>query len=177
MKISNSSYIAKGITLLITGLVIAFFPGVIGWLFYVIGGIIVISCVLLFLTSLSGGDFMLSTSIFGILIGIGIMALPRFLSVTIPLVAGVVFGIMGITRLISAASKKKSRDLRIGSGIVGAVLLCVGIFLIANPFKATAIARIMIGVVLFIGAAYNFYVAHVINQRNSNTITDIIDDN
>lgn len=175
MKIKNSGYIAKGILLTITGIVIAFMPGIITWLFYIIGGIIIASCILMFLTSLSGGDFMLPTSIFGVLIGVGFMLLPKFLSVTIPLVAGIVFGVMGISRLIGATKQEKSRDSRIGSGIVGAVLLAAAIFLIFDPFKANAAARLIIGIILFLCAAFNFYVAYTIKKRSENSSSGIID--
>ena len=175
MKIKNSGYIAKGILLAITGAVIAFMPGIITWLFYIIGVIIIASCVLMFFTSLSGGDFMLPTSVFGVLIGVGFLMLPRFLSVTIPLVAGIVFGVMGISRLITASRQEKARDSRIGSAIVGVVLLAVAIFLIFDPFKATAMARLIIGIVLFLAAAFNFYVAYTIKKRNDGSSSGIID--
>ena len=175
MKIKNSGYIAKGVALAASGIVIAFMPGIISWLFYIIGIIIIASCVLMLFTSLSGGDFMLPTSIFGILLGAGFMVLPRFLSVTIPLVAGIIFGIMGISRLINASKQEKARDSRIGNGIVGVILLAAAIFLIFDPFKATALARIIIGVMLFLGAAFNFYVAYTIKKRNDGSSSGIID--
>ena len=175
MKIKNSGYIAKGVALAASGIVIAFMPGIISWLFYIIGIIIIASCVLMLFTSLSGGDFMLPTSIFGILLGAGFMVLPRFLSVTIPLVAGIIFGIMGISRLINASKQEKARDSRIGNVIVGVILLAAAIFLIFDPFKATALARIIIGVMLFLGAAFNFYVAYTIKKRNDGSSSGIID--
>ena len=67
MKISNFNYIMKGITLTLCGLLIAFFPGVISWIFYIIGGIIIAASIISFLASL-GDDtgFMFVSAIIGV---------------------------------------------------------------------------------------------------------------
>ena len=76
MKISNFNYIMKGITLTLCGLLIAFFPGVISWIFYIIGGIIIAASIISFLASL-GDDtgFMFVSAIIGVAAGLFIIYL------------------------------------------------------------------------------------------------------
>ena len=85
MKIDNSGFTAKCIILIISGALIAFFPQVITWMFYILGGIIIVSCLFIMLTSMGSGDgsLMSSGSIVGILIGVGIMFLPKILTIGI----------------------------------------------------------------------------------------------
>ena len=56
MKIDNSGYIFKGILLLVSGVLFAFFPGVVSWIFYIIGGIIIIGSIFTFIGGLGSGD-------------------------------------------------------------------------------------------------------------------------
>ena len=56
MKIDNSGYAAKAVLLVISGALIAFFPQIVNWIFYILGGIIVVSCLFILLTSMGSGD-------------------------------------------------------------------------------------------------------------------------
>ena len=92
MKIDNFNYIFKGVLLTVCGVLLAFFPGVINWIFYIIGAIVIIGCVMTLLSSLAGGDAMLlPSSLAGAAIGVGIMFLPKFVSVQIPVFAGLIY--------------------------------------------------------------------------------------
>ncbi|MBR2283354.1 MAG: DUF308 domain-containing protein [Ruminococcus sp.] len=176
MKIDNFNYIFKGVLLTVSGLLLAFFPGVINWIFYIIGGIVLIGCVFTLLSSLAGGDAMLlPSSLAGAAIGVGIMFLPRFVSVQIPVIAGLVLGVMGFIRLFRSFDRNQPQNKRIADLILGIVFIIVGGFLIFHPFRASKAARIIIGLVMLAFAAFNFYVAYAIKKRNENTEPAVID--
>ncbi len=171
MKIGNVNFILKGIFLLSGGLVIALFPGIISKICYIIGAIVVISCILTLITS-GGGGFP-GLSIGGIIIGILIMFLPKLLSISLPMIVGILFASYGISRIVKGINGGgKNTRTNIIFGIIVAV---VGVFIIFNPFKSVMIARYLIGGAMLLMAAFNFYVAYVISQRNKNSTDKIID--
>ena len=182
MKIDNSGYAAKAVLLVISGALIAFFPQIVNWIFYILGGMIVVSCLFILLTSMGSGDggLMSSSSLFGIAAGVGVMFLPKLLGIGIAIAGGIVFMIMGIVRLIKALSSSNNKDNRLLSGIVGGVLVAVSILLLINPFSAASAARVTIGIVMIVYGLFNGYVAYEINKRNkfsSGSSPDVIDIN
>ena len=180
MKIDNSGYIIKGILLLICGILFAFFPGVLSWIFYIIGGIIIIGSVLTGLKSFGGeGGSLLPVGIVGALIGLFVMYIPRFIVSKMSLIAGLILAVISITQIVKALSKELTKGLKISQLIFGIVLLVSSVFLIFNPFRGGKIIRFIVGMVMLAFAAFNFYVAYVISERNGQVITnnDIIDTN
>lgn len=178
MKISNTGYIMKGIALTICGSLITFFPGVISGIFYVIGAIIIAASVIGLISSMGNdGGFAFVSSIIGVAVGGFIIYLPRLIMVNIPVIAGVIFGIMGIMRVVSALSTKTPSDKQTQNWVFAVILIILSLFCIINPFKVSTVVRIVIGLVMFAIAAFNFYVAYVIKQRNEsrNPDIDIID--
>lgn len=176
MKLDNTGYIFKGILLVISGVLIAFFPGVISWIFYIIGAVVIIGSIGTMLGGLSSGDGSLfPAGIVGILIGALIMYLPKIIMVQIPLIAGIVLAFIAITQLIKAAGSKIPEGQKLPHIILGIIVLLGSLFLIFNPFKASALVRVIIGIVMLLLAAFNFYVAYTISQRNKNSQPDIID--
>lgn len=177
MKISNSGYILKGILLTFCGVVFAFFPNVLSWIFYIIGGIIIIGCVFTVLGGLGSGDgvSLLPAGIVGALIGLLIMYLPKLISAQISIISGIVLAIVALTQIIKALSKDLTKGLKKAQLIFGIVLLLCSVFLIFNPFKGGSVIRIIVGLVMLPFAAFNFYVAYVINQRNKANAPDVID--
>jgi uncharacterized membrane protein HdeD (DUF308 family) len=177
LKIDNSNYIFKGIILTVCGILFAFFPGVLSWIFYIIGGIIIVGSIFTVLGGLGGGDGagLLPGGIVGVLIGFFIMYLPKIIAVQISLIAGIVLAIVAITQIVKALSRDLTNGLKLLQLIFGIILLICSIFLIFNPFKGGNIIRIIIGVVMLMFAAFNYYVAYVINQRNSSNAPDVID--
>lgn len=166
MKTDNFSYILKGVILSFSGVLIAFFPNVINWLFYIIGGIIVFACILSALSSVFGGEgtFMLPAGLAGAALGVGIILLPRFINIQIPVIAGLIFVIMGAIRLSKAVTNKEGN--RKADIILGLLFIAGGVTLLFNPFKAGKALRIMTGLIMIGFAVFNFYVAYVIKQRN-----------
>ena len=175
MKTDNFSYILKGVILAFSGVLVAFFPGVINWLFYIIGGIIVFACILTFLSSVFGGEggFMLPAGLAGAALGVGIMVLPRFVTIQIPVIVGIILCVMGAIRLakgLAGNDDKKMTDI-----ILGLLFIAGGVVLVMNPFQAGKALRIMSGLIMIGFAVFNFYIAYVIKQRNEAFATSVID--
>ena len=59
--------------------------------------------------------------------------------------------------------------------VFAVLLIVLALFCIFNPFKVSTFIRIVIGVIMLGMAAFNFYVAYAIKQRNDNSRPDIID--
>ncbi|HNZ98197.1 DUF308 domain-containing protein [Ruminococcus sp.] len=180
MKIDNSGYLFKAILLTACGILLTFFPGVLAWVFYIIGGIIIIGSLLTGLTGGEGGA-LFSVGMVGAGIGLFIMYLPKLISSHIAVIAGMVLVIVGIVQIVKSRKKDLSNGMRNVQLVFGILLLVAGIFFMFNPFHASKIIRILTGVLLLLFAAFNYYVVHVINQRNagnsggSSSYPDIID--
>lgn len=173
MKEVSSNYITKGIIFILCGILIGFLPGIVNWIFYIIGGLIVAASVLLLLKSLSGGDgSLVGGSLVGVIIGAVVMLIPRILHIGIPIAAGIFFIIQGFTKIVSAV---KSDDAKKPKLIFGIILLLFGGFLLGSPWRAGTIVRIIIGLVLIAIGSFYFYVAHVAKQRGDSGSNDIID--
>ena len=177
MKIDNSGYIFKGILLTVSGVLFAFFPGVLSWIFYIIGGIIIIGSVVTVLGGLGSGDVssLLPAGAIGVLIGILVMYLPKIITAQMSVIAGIILGIVAITQIVKSLSKDFTKGLKLGQLIFGVVLLVCSMFLMFNPFKGGNIIRIIIGIVMLLFAAFNYYVAYTIKQRNASNPSNIID--
>lgn len=176
MKISKAGYIAKGLFFTILGALTAFFPGIISMFFYIVGGVIVISCVVSIISS--GGDgVMTGAGIGGIIVGVLVIMLPKIIEVSIPIIAGILFIGYGLKCLGKAFKSEKPKDSRIVSGGFGAFIIIAGIVLVVNPFSAGNVARIAIGIALILMGVFNFLVAGAITKRSKNSPSDIIDIN
>ncbi len=177
MKIDNSNYVFKGILLTVCGVLFAFFPGVLSWIFYIIGGMIIAGSVITVLGGLSSGDgaSLLPAGLVGSLIGLLVMYLPKIITAQMSVIAGIILSVAAVTQIVKALSKDFTKGLKLGQLIFGIVLLICSIFLIFNPFKGGNILRIIIGIVMLLFAAFNFYVAYVINQRNASNPSNVID--
>ena len=172
--IDNSGYVFKGIMLTISGIIIAFFPGVITWIFYAVGAIIIFGSGCTYISSLKEGSGMLFGSLIAAGIGFGIMYLPRILTVKIPLIAGIVFAVIGIHRLIKTYSENYDGNKAV-STVGGILLVLSGIFFIINPFKVSTVIRITIGIIMIALGIFDFAVAHAIKQRNDNSQPSVVD--
>lgn len=178
MENNISRFITKGVIYLVCGILIGFLPGVVSWLFYILGGIIIISSLFMFIGGLnSGADSTLASgSLAGIIIGAIIILIPKVLHIGIPIAAGVFFFVSGITRIVKSF-KSDSAGVRKPSLVFGIIVLLFGCFILAFPFRASTIARIIIGLMLIALGVFNFYVASVAKKRNADmsSESDIID--
>ncbi|MCR4637807.1 DUF308 domain-containing protein [Ruminococcus sp.] len=171
MKIDNSGYIIKGILLAVCGVCFAFFPNVISWTFYILGGIIVVGSLLTSLGGITKGDgSLLPAGGIGIAIGLFIMCLPKVISAHISIILGFAILIIAIVQIIKALSKEMKKGLKIIQLIFGIILLISSVFLIFEPFKGGNLIRIIVGIILICYALFNFYVAYVISERNGGVV-------
>ncbi|WP_303789967.1 DUF308 domain-containing protein [Ruminococcus flavefaciens] len=171
MKIDNSGYIAKGIIFAVCGVLFAFFPNVIAWAFYIIGGIVVIGSALTSLGGLTQGDgSLLPAGGIGIAVGLFIMCLPKIITAHISIIVGIIILVISVVQIARALTKELKKNVKILQLIFGITLLIGSVFLIFNPFKGGNIIRIIIGVIMIAYAAFNFYVAYVINERNGGVV-------
>ncbi|MBO7474020.1 MAG: DUF308 domain-containing protein [Ruminococcus sp.] len=180
MKIDNTGYIIKGILLAVCGVLFAFFPGVLSWIFYIIGGIIIVSSLLTGFSSLGGdGGSLMPAGIVGVLIGLFVLYIPKFISKSMSVIAGLILTVISITQIVKALSKELTKGLKIFQLIFGIFLLIASVFLIFNPFHGGKVVRFLVGLLMLAFAAFNFYVAYVISERNGEVITsnDVIDAN
>lgn len=174
MKISNAGYIAKGVLFTLLGIIIAFLPDIITIFFYILGGIIIISCIGTMLSS--GGDGVMSgASIGGIIVGVLVILLPKIIEASVPVIAGILFIVYGLKQLHKAWKSDKSKDNRVITAVFGFLIIGIGIFLMLNPFDAGKIARTIIGISIILLGAFNFLVAYTIAQRNKNSSSNVID--
>jgi len=179
MKIDNTGYIIKGILLAVCGVLFAFFPGVLSWVFYIIGGIIIAGSILTGLSSFGGGDggSLMPAGIVGVLVGLFVIYIPRFISRKMSVIAGIILAVIAVTQIIKSLSKELTKKLKIFQLIFGIILLISSVFLMFNPFGGKII-RFIIGLIMLAFAIFNFYVAYVISERNGEVITtsnDVID--
>lgn len=173
MKIDNTGYIVKGILLAVCGVLFAFFPNVISWTFYIIGGIIVAGSILTGLGGITQGDgSLLPAGGIGAAIGLFIMCLPKVISAHISIIVGLIILIISIVQIVKALTKEMKKGLKILQLSFGIILLLGSVFLIFDPFKGGNIIRIIVGIIMIGYAAFNFYVAYVINERNGGVITN-----
>lgn len=173
MKIDNTGYIVKGILLAVCGVCFAFFPNVISWTFYIIGGIIVAGSVLTGLGGITQGDgSLLPVSGIGAAIGLFIMCLPKVISAHISIIVGFIILIIAIVQIIKALTKEMKKGFKIFQLVFGIILLIGSVFLIFDPFKGGNIIRIIVGIILIGYALFNFYVAYVINERNGGVVSN-----
>lgn len=173
MKIDNTGYIVKGILLAVCGVCFAFFPNVISWTFYIIGGIIVAGSVLTGLGGITQGDgSLLPVGGIGAAIGLFIMCLPKVISAHISIIVGFIILIIAIVQIIKALTKEMKKGFKIFQLVFGIILLIGSVFLIFDPFKGGNIIRIIVGIILIGYALFNFYVAYVINERNGGVVSN-----
>lgn len=173
MKIDNTGYIVKGILLAVCGVCFAFFPNVISWTFYIIGGIIVAGSVLTGFGGITQGDgSLLPVGGIGAAIGLFIMCLPKVISAHISIIVGFIILIIAIVQIIKALTKEMKKGFKIFQLVFGIILLIGSVFLIFDPFKGGNIIRIIVGIILIGYALFNFYVAYVINERNGGVVSN-----
>ena len=173
---TSSAFMTRGIIYLICGILIGFFPGIISWIFYIVGGLIIAGSILMLVTGAGAGldGSVVGGAVAGIIIGAIIILVPRIIAVGIPIAAGIVFIISGLTRFFKSLKADKS-DLNTASMIFGILLAAFGGFLLFNPFRASFIIRLCIGILLIVLAVFSFYASRIARQREKNTIPDTID--
>ena len=174
--LDNKSHIFKGAAPFLCGLLIAFVPNIISNLFYLIGLAILILCALRFINAMKNDTLHseLTSCIMGVLVGLAVIALPRFVKVQIPLIFGVIFAVVGLSRLLRTLRNdytgKKMMSL---AGAV--ILLLAGVFFMINPLKISGAVRIIFGLAVAAMGVFNLYVAYTMKKHNDNVEPTVVD--
>ncbi|MCM1507649.1 MAG: hypothetical protein NC177_11020 [Ruminococcus flavefaciens] len=161
---------AKGIIMLVSGIIVAFFPGIISSLFYLIGTAIIIFCVINIIKSLiAGNPVSVLPNVLGIIAGSAVTSLPHFVQTIIPLTIGLILAFNGIDYAGKAIANVGSRVLNI---VLAVIALGLGCTLLFHLVKAGNATRIIAGLVMIGAGAYD-----CLTNRNSGggngTIIDI----
>lgn len=151
--------LTKGIMMISAGLLIAFFPGIISRIFYIIGAaIICFSIVRLFMGASSGlGKSLIAGNILGVVIGAVIIALPNFCKTGIPLIAGIIMGISGLERVFTSVEIYRVRGKWQFKAAVGILLLIAAAVFIFHPFSVSKWFRIVLGLVIIAIGSFNVF--------------------
>ena len=164
---------AKSLIFIISGIVIAFAPQVITWLFYVIGGILIVGSVLGFLGSAASGQgdgTMLAGAFTGALIGAGVMAIPRFTSALVPIIAGLTLGAIGIGLGVKALNKQKKKGVRITGAVLSLMFISAAVVMLFNIAEAAEKMRMAVGIVMILSGVISIVLK--ITEKNEPAVQD-----
>lgn len=157
----------KGLILLISGIIIAFFPNVISSLFYIIGMAVIIFSVINIIRSLTAGSPNVIPDIIGILIGGAITSLPRFVQTIIPLTIGLILAFNGIDYAVRALNNNGSR---IVNAVLASIDLVLGGTLLFHLVSAGNATRIIAGIVMIATGVYDCISSKKSGGNNQNII-------
>lgn len=162
---------AKGMILVVSGIIVAFLPNIISYLFYLIGTAIIIVCVINIIKSLmTANPVAVVPNVIGIIFGGAVTSLPHFVQTIIPLTVGLILAFYGLDYAAKAFMNIGSRIMNI---ILAVIALGLGCTLIFHLVKAGNAIRIIAGLVMIGAGAYDF-----ISDKNSyNSNGGIIDVN
>ncbi len=159
----------KGSVMLVSGIIITFFPNIISSLFYIIGTAVIIFCVVNIIKSLiSGNPASVVPNIIGILFGSAVTSLPHFVQQIIPLTVGLILVFNGLDYIAKAIS---NTGLRIFNIIMAVTAVGLGCTLLFNLVQAGNITRIIAGLVMIGAGAYDF----ITGRKSGGGNGDIID--
>lgn len=145
---------AKSIILVVSGIIVAFFPGIISSLFYLIGTAVIIFCVINIIKSLvTATPVAIVPNVIGIIIGGAITSLPHFVQTIIPLTIGLILAFNGLDFIGRAVTNVGSRVVNI---ILAVVTLGLGCTLLFHLVKAGNATRIIAGLIMFGAGVYDF---------------------
>ena len=172
-KIFNIRYTSLYL-LIVSGLILAFFPDIISYIFYILGSSVIVYYIIKFIMScVNEKNYKLHELIFGIIIGTLIIILPNFLSLGIPIVAGAFILVNGIERLIKAFGIRKGGYKWCIPAVAGVIFSVFGIYILANPKEISLTICRLIGVAILIIGIYKLAASLLSNKSNNNS--DVID--
>lgn len=160
----------KGTVMIASGIIVAFFPGIISSLFYIIGMAIIIFSVINIVKSLiAGSPAGILPNVIGIIIGSAITSLPHFVQMVIPLTIGIILAVNGLDFAAKAFSNVGSRIINI---IMAVITLGLGCTLLFNLVGAGNATRTIAGLVMIGAGVYDFFTSRNSGGGNG-TIIDI----
>lgn len=160
-KIINS-YSSSSILFVLVGLIMIIMPGLITSSFGLVVGVF---CILLGVSRIlifskdNNEKFQLVFGILVFLIGVFLLANPKFISGIIPTVAGVVIILNAINKLsVIFNSRMVKTSYWISDLIVAIVLLCLGLIFVIHPIGTGETIIRVLGVILLIEGLYDILV-------------------
>ena len=181
----KTNFLVDAILLIVIGLVLIFLPGTtLTLLTKVIGGLVLFAGVAAFLSGvLSKRKNVLEKNgslVAGIIIavvGMWILMNPSFFESIIPVIAGVIVLISGLTNLGEALSLGKSQYGNWWIALILAVLtILVGAFLLFRPLLALSYVVQLIGGALVYNGASNLWIVsrmHKVEKINNKEVIDV----
>lgn len=161
---------AKGTIMLVSGIIVAFFPNIISSLFYIIGMVVILFCVINIIKSLVAGKPVIIPNVIGIIVGGAITSLPHFVQTIIPLTIGLILMFNGIDYAYKAISGTYSRVLNIILAVIGIGLGGTLLFHLVTAGNAT---RIIAGLVMIATGAYDFFTSSKSGDSGNSGIIDV----
>lgn len=161
---------AKGIIMVVSGIIVAFFPSIISSLFYIIGTAVILFCVINIIKSLVAGNPHIIPNIIGIIIGGTITSLPHFVQTIIPLTIGFILTFNGIDYAHKAVTNSNSRVLNIVLAVIGIGLGGTLLFHLVTAGNAT---RIIAGLIMIATGAYDFFTSSKSGDNGNSGIIDV----
>lgn len=161
----------KGLILIISGVIIAFFPNIISKLFYLIGVIIILFFAVKIIKAIISADcnpLSITLDVFGIIAGGIITSLPSFVQIMIPLTVGFILTANGIDFIVKALSSPYKRII---NAVVAVILTGLGVTLMFNLVKAGGAIRITAGIIMIVAGAYDFFMSR--HSYESGGIIDV----
>ena len=161
---------AKGIIMLVSGIIVAFFPNIISSLFYIIGMAVILFCLINIIKSLIAGNPVIVPNVIGILVGGAITSLPHFVQTIIPLTIGFILAFNGIDYACKAIANTDSRVLNIILAVIGIGLGGTLLFHLVTAGNAT---RIIAGLIMIATGAYDFFTSRKSGNDGNSGIIDV----
>lgn len=162
---------AKGLIMVISGIIVAFFPAIISSLFYIIGVAVILFCVINIIKALvSGIPVAVIPNVIGIIVGGAITSLPHFVQTIIPLTIGLILLFNGIDYAFKAISSAYARILNIILAVIGIGLGGTLLFHLVSAGNAT---RIIAGIVMIATGAYDFFTGKKSVEGGNSGIIDV----
>lgn len=179
MKIINNDRLYLGIFLLLTGIFMTFAMGLISTLLYIGGAALIIYNVFYMAAGITSdkSKIYIPKGVTGIIIGIVMIILPKFIKIGLPVIAGLFFILAGVSGFFNALENFSNDVKRKFSGILSSVLFTVcGLFFISNPatISGWVVKVISIGFILL---GIGIISSVLIRRKKQDTSHDVIEIN
>ena len=162
-KILKLKYIAE-YALIVVGVILSAFPQIVKWIFYLSGGLIILFNIIRYLIYRNKKNpYSMIKMIFYVIIGGGLIILPTFLEIGIPLVAGSFIMMNGFERFVNAFMVRNQEKKWVLPLVVGIIYFFFGFYVLAEYKHISETIIRVIGVFLVV-----IGIAKQINKINDN---------
>ena len=150
------NYFVNAVIMVLLGLVLVIWPHILGVLLcYLLGGALIVMGVFQLISFLRGerlgfyNKFVMMMGIVLVLLGIWICTQPHIVLSIIPVVVGIIVLIHGLMDIQYTLDIKKAGSTKWWIALIAAILtLVVGLLLVFNPFTASEITMVLLGIAM-----------------------------